>query len=386
MPVASETSVKTPSVVLPEEGAVVDPARAVVAVGGGKVDVAVVVVVEEGGAPGEAGVADAGRLGVVGESAVAVVAVEAIPAAEGPGMVGVVGDIGNEPVEIAVGVVVAEGRAHAVEVGADAGGERAVGEGAVAVVPKKLAGFEIRGEGQVHVAVAVEVDEPWRVAIGAVLAIDVDARGGGDVFEAAGLGGAKVAQQPRLRIGDEIAPVAGNEVEVAVVVVVAEAGALAAADDAVGEGRGMAGAGVGEIAAAVVEIEVIASVADGGHVEVEVAVVVDVAGDDAVGVGGEDEAGRRRAGFERAVAKVAVEDVVVVEAGEDEVDVAVAVEVARRGAAGEERFSGEDVDQLGVGMNVVDAGSGGDVGESDGGDRRRGEQRKSWQATNSVQT
>ena len=272
-------------------------------------------------------------------------------------MVGVVGDIGDEPVEVAVGVVVAEGGAHAVVVGADAGSERAVGEGAITVVPKELAGFEIRGEGEVHVAVAVEVDKPWREAIGAILAIDVDAGGDGDVFEAAGLSGAEVAEQPRLRIGDEIAPVAGNEVEVAVIVVVAETGPLAAADDAVGKGRGMAGAGVGEIAAAVVEIEVIAGVADGGHVEVEVAVVVDVAGDDAVGVRGEDEAGGRRAGFERAVAKVAIEDVVIVEAGEDEVDVAVAVEVAGRGAAGEEGFTGEDLDQLGVGVDVVDAGA-----------------------------
>src|SRR5689334_1804468 len=123
-------------VISPKESAVVDPSRAVVAVGGNQIQVAVVVVVEKGRAPGPARVAHSGGFGDVGERAIAVVAVEAIPPAKWAGMIGVGGDVGDEPIQIAIAIVIAKSGSHAIQIGADAGGECAVGKRAVAVVPK----------------------------------------------------------------------------------------------------------------------------------------------------------------------------------------------------------------------------------------------------------
>ena len=95
--------------------------------------------------------------------------------------------------------------------------------------------------------------------------------------------------------------------------------------------------------------------------------------DDAVGVGGKSESRRAGARLERAIAQVAVEDVGVVEPSEDEVDAAVAVEIARRDAAGEEGFAREVLESAsGSRVDMRDAGAGGDVGEHDGqtGERR----------------
>ena len=104
-------------------------------VGDKQIEVAVIVVVEEGGSPRPPGIADAAEVCLVGEGAVAVVPVEAV-AAVVFSLAGYIDQGRNEPIQPPVAVEVADGASHPVLVGAHAGGRGAVGERAVAIVPK----------------------------------------------------------------------------------------------------------------------------------------------------------------------------------------------------------------------------------------------------------
>ncbi|MEX2169216.1 MAG: hypothetical protein WD851_07885 [Pirellulales bacterium] len=170
------------------------------AVGDKQIQIAVIVVVEEGGSPRPAGIADGGEIGLIGESAVAVVPVEAVAAVVFC-LAGHIDQGRNEPIQPPVAVEVADRRSHAVLVGTQTCGNRAVGERAVAIVPKQLTGFEIAGNREVWVAIAVDVGEGRRVTVGegvgpsAVVvrgAINVEARRRGHVLEMAWIGGTEI--------------------------------------------------------------------------------------------------------------------------------------------------------------------------------------------------
>ena len=129
-----------------------------VAVGGEEVEPAVVVVVEEGGAPaeeGNGGFGDAELVADVGEVAVAVVVVEDLV---------VVGEGGVVEVDAAVVEVVAGGDAHAGGFAAAfvegvTAGVACVFEGAVALVEVEVVGGTVVRDEEVWLAVAVDVDE-----------------------------------------------------------------------------------------------------------------------------------------------------------------------------------------------------------------------------------
>ena len=225
-------------VVLPEERAVVGPPRAVVPVGRDQIEVPVVVGIEERRAPRPPRVAHARLLGHVGEHTPALVAVEPVPPAEaGGGLVRVGRDVRDEPVEVAVPVIIAERRTHAVEVGAHSSRNGPVGERAVPVVPEELAGVEVRSDRQVLQPVAVEVNEPGREAVGDHVPVHIQPGRRGHVGEEPRLLGAEVAEQPGLAHADRPPPVRRHQVEIPVRVVVAERRALPVAEHPVGQRR-----------------------------------------------------------------------------------------------------------------------------------------------------
>ena len=124
------------------------------------VDVAVVVEVRSAGAPRPAAVVDLCRQSHVPEHAVAFVAVEAVAVLAATLHVEVV-DGGDEPVHVAVVVVVAHRGAHARLVDDDVlVGD--VGEGAGVVVEEHLALLEVGRHQEISVAVAVDVAEVRR--------------------------------------------------------------------------------------------------------------------------------------------------------------------------------------------------------------------------------
>jgi hypothetical protein len=125
-------------------------------------------------------------------------------------------------------------------------------------------------------------------------------------------------------------------------------------------------ASVDEKSVAIVEIQVIAGIADRGHVEIKIAVVVYIAGHDAVGVRGKPEPGGPGARFKGAIAQIAVQDVRVIEARENEVDEAVAVKIAGCGTARKKRLAGQLHDQLWESVDMRDTGAGRDICKHDG--------------------
>ena len=116
---------------------------------------AIVVVVDKAAAPGDILVvdSDAGRERHVAEGAVAVVVIE---------VAGVVGEVGFENVEPAVAVVVADGHAHSgllvavLAVGAS-GHDGDIGEGSVVIVAEQNAGLGIDRDVNIRPAVVVEI-------------------------------------------------------------------------------------------------------------------------------------------------------------------------------------------------------------------------------------
>jgi hypothetical protein len=187
-----------------------------------------------------------------------------------------------------------------------------------------------------------------------------DAGGGGDLEH-----GAVALVVPQAHGVHEVevgVPAVGHdEVLVGVVVVVEEGGAPAPAAVAYAGEVG----GVAELAAALVAIHAVAGLADGagdgGDEEVEVAVAVEVAdgGAHAVLVGA--EAGGDGAVEEGAVALVPEQAAAAEVAGDDEVGPAVGVEVGEAGGEGEGAGDRElDVDGL-VDVIDVDAGEVRDV-------------------------
>ena len=139
-----------------------------VAVHDEQVEPAIVVVVEEGGAPaeeGHGGFSDAGLVADVSEVGVAVVAVERLV---------VVGEGGVEEVDEAVVGEVPFGDAHAGGLAAAfvegvAGGKGDVFEGAIALVEIEVVRRGVVGDEQVGFAIAVDVDEERGEAIVGVL-------------------------------------------------------------------------------------------------------------------------------------------------------------------------------------------------------------------------
>ena len=296
----------------------------------------------------------------VGEVSRAVVAVEAVAGDSPVALARAVGvpDRGDEPVEVAVAVEVADRRTHAVLVVGDSVLLDQV-EGSVLLVAQDLRGAEVGGDEQVRPAVVVDVGEVAGEGVVDVAALqgtaeDGDARRLAHVRElAAAIVAPKAPGGGRVRQGG--APARDEEVEVEVAIVIAE-------------GRGVAVPGQREAgprrqregAVPAIQVEPRRRLEEAEQQEVEPAVAVDV-GERAA----RDQAAHRgEAGVEGLVAEGAVA-AVAVEAGEAdatarhvEVDVPVAVVVARSGAAGEDAHGFLVVDREGI-----DPGRGGHVGE-----------------------
>ena len=191
------------------------------------VEVAVVVEIGEGAAPSPPPVAHPGPLGDVLEHPVAGIPVEPVPARVPGVRSGVavrIPDARYEPVEVSVVVVVPDRTAHAVLVG-DHAAVRDVAERAVAVVEKDPARAEVARDEEIRPAVVVDVGEIRREAQVADPTRNGvrggDARRDADVAERAV---AVVVPQllRRRRAEDVVAPVGEEQIEKAVPVVVAE--------------------------------------------------------------------------------------------------------------------------------------------------------------------
>src|SRR5262249_22181615 len=114
------------------------------------------VVVEEHGAPSPMADAHTGGVVGLGEAALPVVAIEVVAGAVASADVGrLAGDRGDEPIKIAVAIVVGKRGAHLAARQIDPGGVRAGGEAAAAIIPEDLARFLVGGDGQVLPAIAV---------------------------------------------------------------------------------------------------------------------------------------------------------------------------------------------------------------------------------------
>ena len=224
-------------------------------------------------------------------------------------------------------------------VGTEPGGVGAVVEAAQSVAPEEPRFVEVRDDSEIRPAVAVEVREARREgersALRADDAVERDARLRRHVLEDARRRGAAVVEQvadrPGYRGVDRVRLQLGHvEVEPAVAVVVAERGApsdrLAAARDV--PLRRL----LGEVAMPVVDVEEVPRVAPAGDEEIEVAVVVDVAERRPTHRPRLPKTRRDRIVLERAVAAVPVEHVVA-RAREVEVRQPVAVAVADGAAA-----------------------------------------------------
>ena len=348
-------------------GGVGDLAGVVDAGGQHQVEIAVVVVVQEGGAPSPRSVPHPRRIGDVLEDAVALVAVQAVAVAVRHAFLV---DGAHEPVEVAVAVVIAHGRAHAVLVGADPRPPGDVDEAPVAPIPVELAGGVVAGDHQLGIEVVVEQGEAGGEGLALGQRIDGDdavlgdAGAAGHVLEPARRLRPPVAQQPRIALRAvghlaQEAPLGGVQVQEAVQVVVPERGAEPEVQVRAFDGRPARHRFFGKRAGAVVHEQVEAVREEAGHVQVEVAVVVDVAPGGAVGLhagqvsGAEGGVGDVREG---AVAAVPVQDVGVVQAGDVQIDQSVAVIVAGRHPAGRVALHGRRGGRRTPELHVVDAG------------------------------
>ncbi len=168
-----------------------------------KIEIAVIVMIEERSSPGPTGIASAGKVRLVRKGPVAIVAKQAV-AAMWRESAGQVDQCGDEPVESAIAVVVADRATHAVFVRADSSGDGSVGKCAVAIVPEYLARQEVGGYGKIWVAIAVEVAERRRVAIrigigASALGVrgpkDVEAGRTSHILKIARVGGPQITQQ-----------------------------------------------------------------------------------------------------------------------------------------------------------------------------------------------
>ena len=182
------------------------------------VEHAVVVEVGEAATPRPAAAGDAGFFGGVLERAVTLVPVQ--PVAE---EVALLVDRRDEPVHVAVVVVVADGGAHAglVDDHATVGDPP---ERAVAVVLEDLARFEIPGDQEIRVAVVVDVAEVRRERPVEHLGIAFDQERGDAGLDARRLEDTAAVVPPQcLRVRAlGVAPVGEHEIEVAVEIVVAK--------------------------------------------------------------------------------------------------------------------------------------------------------------------
>ena len=217
---------------------------------------------------------------------------------------------GHEPVHVAVVVVVADRGAHACLVDDHVGvGPRR--EGPVAVVEQDLAAIEVRHHQQVTVAVVVNVAQVR--GEGPILAALDDRRGNAGLD--AGTGEREIAVVPPHRLGvfAELpvgAPMGEEQVEVAVAVVVVERGGhrVLRSDRDSGTGRHVhedTRGGVGGVEPVLEQVDRIAVART--HEEVEVAVAVDVAERRAASPMGDVETDARRHFHVGAVALVLVE-------------------------------------------------------------------------------
>ena len=132
------------------------------AVGVVDVEIAVVLEIDEAASPAPAAVRDIRHLGGVDENTV-VVAIEAVadPRHVSRHVLADGENAADEPVQVAVAVVVADGRAHAVAVDDDLV-VRHVAKGAVAVVEEHLGEVEVADHQQVWIRVVVDPREGGR--------------------------------------------------------------------------------------------------------------------------------------------------------------------------------------------------------------------------------
>ena len=114
-------------------------------------------------APTPAVLTNAVRLAHVHERAAAVVSIQAVTQLRkvfGP-------DCTDEPIEVAIAVIVTEGRSHPVALGPHARVPRRVHESAGAVIPQESTRAEVGRESQLGPAIVVEIDEAGREPVGA---------------------------------------------------------------------------------------------------------------------------------------------------------------------------------------------------------------------------
>ena len=146
--------------VVEQHGVGLEP-RQVPAVRVEDVQMAVVVEIRKAASPTPIPFHHAGFVGAVFKHAVASVAVQSVAGADEAAVQGLAVDRGDEPVHVAVVVVVANGGAHAVFVRYDVS-VRYPRERAVAIVLVHLAGAEIPRHQQIQVAVVVDVAQVRR--------------------------------------------------------------------------------------------------------------------------------------------------------------------------------------------------------------------------------
>ena len=184
------------------------------------------------------------------------------------------------------------------------------------------------------------------------------------VLEVAGICRAEIPQQPRAVVRGRPAVIGSHHVQISVAVVVAEGDAFAAAIERAAAHRNVGPARqglLGEMAVPVVDVQIMSRRFAPHHVQVQIAIVVDVAGRRTVGRQRLREAGRGGHVLEAATG-VAVKHVGSIDPREEEIDQAVAIEVAGRRAAGHGLCAGRSR------LHVVDSQRCRDVRK---GDRRR---------------
>ena len=354
------------------------------AVGVVDVQVAVVVEVDEATAPTPAAVGHASRIGDVHECA-AIVAVQAIAdSRQVGGHVGPDGqDAADEPVQVSVAVIVADGAAHAVAVDDD----RMVGdvaESAVAVVEEYLGEVEVAHHQEVRVLIVVDPRERGREGrIESPLADERvgieddrgrDARRLADAGEANSPALAVVAPQ-RLRVADAAyevagrAPMAERQVQVAVEVVIAEGGRHGVLGPHAVQARARRPIGEGTVAC-VGEHERWVAV-QARHQQVEVAVAIEIGqGRRAVAPRAIAGAGVSDAGFGSHLDKHHVALVPIQQIGpqvathNEQVHIPVPVVVPCGNAARDDDRHFDVAHVVGEADGEGDAGSVGDIGES----------------------
>ena len=279
----------------------------------------------------------------------------------------------DKPVELSVAVEVADCRTHAVSLRTDAGRAGSVAEGAVAVVPKQPTRAEVAGDDQIGMSVSVEIGKPRREGkhilwIGGQIRMrrrtpfQGHSRGNRRVVEEARLRGAAITQQLRRRTAGSWPkgiPSRGVEIDEAVAIVVTK-GRPETATLKFSRHIGPTGHCLfAELARPVVDVQVIPLRYVGGHVQVEIAVVVDVGRGGPAGEKAGVESGRRGNIGKCAVALVEVKNIALSMPGDEQVNPTVAIEITRHRAAGHGVGAAR-------GVLISDAAEGRDIRENGG--------------------